>query len=152
VNLVGSYYTDDSKRRKQTNSFISYYVRLEGTKVTCHEGRCITQSRLELTIGLIIFPRNMTDAWRMQQIFLEIAFKDENDLKTQREDIRSYNRVLNPVLHTAAQRKYKYSLLYVYLTQYVSGTGSVHVCRLAFSKTKCYHIIIIDTLIRPEQL
>jgi hypothetical protein len=92
----------------------------------------------------------MTNAWRMQQIFLKIVFKDENDLETPRQYIRSYNWVLNTVIHTVAQRKYKYSLLY--LTHYVSGTGSVHVCRLAFSKTKCYLIIIIDILIRPEQL
>jgi len=47
---------------KRTNSFISYYVRLKGTKVTRHKVRYIIQSRLELTISLIIFPRNMTDA------------------------------------------------------------------------------------------
>jgi len=68
----------------------------------------------------------------MQQNLLKIAFKDKNDLKTQRQDIRSYNRVLNPVLHTTAQRKYKYSSLY--LKHYVSGTGLFDVCRLAFPK------------------
>jgi len=86
----------------------------------------------------------------MQQIVLKIALKDENGLKIQRQVIRSCNPLLNPVLHTAAQGKYKHSLLY--LTHRVSGTGSVHVCRLAFSKTKCYHVIITDILIRHEQL
>ena len=90
----------------------------------------------------------MTDAWRMQQIALKIAFKDENDLKIQRQFSRSCNWVLNPVLHTAAQRKYKL----LYLTHCVSGTGSVHICRLASYKTKYYHIIIIDILIRLEKL
>jgi len=48
----------------------------------------------------------------MQQIVLKIAFKDENNLKIQRQVNRSCNQLLNPLLHTAAQRKYKYSLLY----------------------------------------
>jgi len=41
----------------------------------------------------------------MQQVVLKIAVKDKNYLKPQRQDMRSYNRVLHPVLHTAAQRK-----------------------------------------------